>query len=322
MRDIVRLLCSAVAAVSIALYPAKAQEVTARARIDSTEYLVGDAITVHVSLSHPAGVTFQPTVGDSLGAFTVIGRAPFRQQGGTETATEFVVAKYDSGAGVIPAISFLYSLPGDTGSRTVSTNGLFASVRTVPVDTAAEIRDLKPPLSIPIPLWEIALYIGAVLLAGGLGYLLYRFWKRRRQSRGGEAFVPPSRPAHVIALEELGKLKDRHLWQQGLIKQYYSEVTEIFRRYIENRYRLMALEETTDEILDGLRKLRMSEDLLGRGSEILRRADLVKFAKHQPGVAEHNETLKYVYDFVDRTKITEMTPVSAVEAEGKPHVAA
>jgi hypothetical protein len=316
------LFCSAVVAVGVALQPAKAQEVTARARIDSTEYLVGDAITVHVILSHPAGVTFQPTVGDSLGAFSVIGRTPFRQMGETATATELVVAKYDSGAAAIPAISFLYSLRGDTGSRTVSTNGLFASVQTVPVDTAAEIKDLKPPVSIPIPLWEIALYAGVVLVAGGLGYLLYRFWKRRRQSRGGEAFVPPARPAHVIALEELGKLKERHLWQQGLIKQYYSEVTEIFRRYIENRYRLMALEETTDEILDGLGKLRMSEDLLGRGSEILRRADLVKFAKHQPGVTEHEETLKFVYEFVDRTKITEMTPVSAVEAEGGSHVAA
>jgi hypothetical protein len=322
MRATTHLFCSAVVAVGVALQPAKAQEVTARARIDSTEYLVGDAITVHVILSHPAGVTFQPTVGDSLGAFSVIGRTPFRQMGETATATELVVAKYDSGAAAIPAISFLYSLPGDTGSRTVSTNGLFASVRTVPVDTAAEIKDLKPPVSIPIPLWEIALYAGVVLLAGGLGYLLYRFWKRRRQSRGGEAFVPPARPAHVIALEELGKLKERHLWQQGLVKQYYSEVTEIFRRYIENRYRLMALEETTDEILDGLGKLRMSEDLLGRGSEILRRADLVKFAKHQPGVAEHEETLKFVYEFVDRTKITEMTPVSAVEAEGGSHVAA
>ncbi len=322
MRRTIRLLCSAIAAVSIVLFPAKAQEVTARARIDSTEYLVGDAITVHVTLSHPPGVTFQPSVRDSLGAFTVIGHAPFRQQGETETATEFVVAKYDSGAAVIPAISFLYSLPGDTGSRTVSTNGLFASVRTVPVDTASEIKDLKPPLSIPVPLWEIALYAGAILLAGALGYFVYRFWKERRESRGGESFLLPSRPAHVIALEELGKLKDRHLWQQGLIKQYYSEVTEIFRRYIENRYRLMALEETTDEILDELRKLRMSDDLLGRGSEILRRADLVKFAKHQPGVTEHEETMKFVYDFVDRTKITEMTPVSAVEAEGKPHVAA
>jgi hypothetical protein len=322
MRAIIRLLWPVFAAAGIALFPAKAQEVTARARIDSTEYLVGDAITVHVTISHPAGMTFQPAVGDSLGAFTVIGREPFRQQGQTETATEFVVAKYDSGAAVIPAISFLYSLPGDTGSRTVSTNGLYASVRTVPVDSAAEIKDLKPPLSIPIPLWEVALYAGAVLLAGALGYFLYRVWKQRRESRGGEGFVPPSRPAHIIALEELGKLKDRHLWQQGLIKQYYSEVTEIFRRYIENRYRLMALEETTDEILDGLRKLRMSEDLLGRGSEILRRADLVKFAKHQPGIVEHEETLKFVYDFVDRTKITEMTPVTAVGAEGKPHVAA
>ena len=106
------------------------------------------------------------------------------------------------------------------------------------------------------------------------------------------------------------------------VKELQARYERLIAQDTAEQARLMALEETTDEILDGLGKLRMSEDLLGRGSEILKRADLVKFAKHQPGVAEHEETLKFVYEFVDRTKITEMTPVSAVEAEGGSHVAA
>jgi hypothetical protein len=74
---------------------------------------------------------------------------------------------------------------------------------------------------------------------------------------------------------------------------------------MENRYQAMALERTTDEILDDLRRLRMPDDLIRKAESLLRRADLVKFAKHQPVVPEHEESLKAVYDFVERTKIVE-----------------
>jgi hypothetical protein len=117
-------------------------------------------------------------------------------------------------------------------------------------------------------------------------------------------------------------LKEKRLWQQGLIKQFYSEATEIFRRYIENRYRQEALEQTTDEIVSGLLRLKMPGDLVGRAEETLRRADLVKFAKQVPGIPEHEQTLKFVYDFVDRTKIVESASGSNAPAGVKTHVGA
>jgi hypothetical protein len=92
-------------------------------------------------------------------------------------------------------------------------------------------------------------------------------------------------------------------------------VTEIFRRYLENRYAMMAMEETTDEIVNGLRHLRFPDQMLGTAEGVLRRADLVKFAKYLPVPAENEEMITVVHDLVDRTKIVAMTPVS--EGEGK-----
>lgn len=306
------------AASSLALgRPASGQEVAARASTDSTHYLVGDAIRVKVVLSHPKGLTFQPVLGDTLGGFLVLGRSPFEQRGETLTTTEVTVAGYDSGEAVLPPLRFLYSLQGDSTSRGVETNSLRLVVQTVPVDTAQEFRDLKPPISIPLSLTDILEIAGGVLLLAALGYLAYRFWRRRKAQSSGETLVAPLRPAHVIALEELARLKEKRLWQQGLVKQYYSESTEIFRRYIENRYRQAALEQTTDEILVGLRKLRMPDDLVSGSERVLRRADLVKFAKASPDITEHEETVTFVFDFVDRTRITE----SAATAAGvKAHV--
>lgn len=304
------LLWCAVAALWPGGLRVQAQEVSARATVDSTHYLIGDAIPVHIKITHPPSVSFQPLFADTIGGFSVLTHSPFRSEGESASLTDVVVSRYDSGEAVLPPLTFLYTIPGDSIPRTAQTNEIVVSIQTVAVDTSKEFKDIKPPIGIPLPWWEVALYVGAGLLLLVLGYFLYRWRKNRPVAVAGETPSAPRKPAHVIAFEELAALKDKKLWQQGLIKQYYTEVTEIARRYLENRYQAMALERTTDEILDDLRRLRMPDDLVRKAESLLRRADLVKFAKHQPVVPEHEESLKAVYDFVERTKIVEQ-PLTA-----------
>ena len=290
-------------------------QVTATARLDSTTFLIGDRIVVHVGFHHPKGAVFRPLEGDTVGGFHLLSRGSFKQDGDTETSTDIILGKYSAGGAVIPPLQFPYLLPGEKDSHTVSTNALDILVNPVPVDTTQEIKDLKAPLSIPLSLADVALYAGILALIGLAGVAIWKLLKKRKLPEKGEPYVPPPRPAHVIALEELAILKEKKLWQQGLIKQYYSEATEILRRYIENRYQLMALEETTDEILAGLKAQNLPSAVPGVMERVLRRADLVKFAKHLPGVPEHEETLAVVYDVVDKTKLVAMTPVSQAEAK-------
>jgi hypothetical protein len=315
---VVRRIANILVALLLAGIPLNvpAQEsVTARARVDSTQYLIGDLIKVHVDLTHPKGSQLRSVVGDTINGFYVIERRPVAKQSDTNSSTELLFARYDSAAAVLPPLLFQYTVPGDSIARTVSTNPLLLTVRSVPVDTAKDIRDLKPPLSLPITLAEIAFYAGIVLVVVALGYLLYRWWNRRKKNVKGEEYAPPPRPAHIIALEELAALKERKLWQKGEVKRYYSEVTEILRRYIEHRYQLKALEETTDEILTGLAGIKLSGDLLRAVEKILHRADLVKFAKAHPGIPEHEEMMTVAYDVVERTKLIVMTPISEPEAK-------
>jgi hypothetical protein len=159
------------------------------------------------------------------------------------------------------------------------------------------------------------MYVGIVLVCAGLAYLAYRYWKKRKLRQPGETYVPPPRAAHVIALDQLARLKDRKLWQQGRIKEFYTEITEILRRYIENRYQLMALEKTTDEIMVGLRAVAIAAQVLPPLETILRRADLVKFAKYQPGIPEHEEMFTVAYDMIDRTKVVPVVASEPVEAK-------
>lgn len=290
-----------------------AQRASVRAHIDSTVYLVGDRIIVHVDAFHTPGLTLQPLVADSIGGFTVLGQSGVQKITDSTSRAEFVLAKYDSGDATIPSMPFLFFLPGDTASHHAHTNELAVTITTVPPDTSKDIKDLRPIMSLPLAWEDIGLYGGIILVILALAYFGYRFWKKRKAAKGDDGFVPPPRPAHAIALEELGALKAKKLWQAGLVKEYYSELTEILRRYFENRYSMPALEETTDEIMEGLRKLRPGTELLHSTESVLRTADLVKFAKHMPSMSEHEQAMEAVYVFVDRTKIVDMTPVVVAE---------
>lgn len=298
----------------------RSQSVSARARIDSTVFLVGDRIHVRVDLRHSKGLSISPMVGDSLEGFAVLGRSGLTSTSDTTSQTEFVLARYDSGDAAIPPIPFLFYVPNDTASHVALTNQLLVTIQTVPQDTSTSYRDIKPPIDVPMTWQEIALYAGITIIAAALCYLAWWWWKRRLRKLSGEAYVPPPRPAHLIAMEALGDLKAKKLWQQGLVKEYYSELTEIFRRYFEQRYAVPSLEETTDETLAGLRTAGIGDSLVQPAELILRRADLVKFAKHHPTATEHEDSYRGVLSFVEKTRLTQMTPVVNEHVEAKSNV--
>jgi hypothetical protein len=307
------VLIAAILSLQGAVTTLHAQHASVRAHLDSTAYLLGDRIIVHVDVSHTPGLTLQPLVGDSIGGFTVLGQSGVQTITDSTARAEFVLAKYDSGDATIPSMPFMFFLPGDTASHYAHTNELQVTITTVPQDTSKEIKDLRPIMSLPIAWEDVGLYGGIILVVLALAFFGYRYWKKRKAAKGDDGYVPPPRPAHAIAIEELGALKAKKLWQAGHVKEYYSELTEILRRYFENRYSMPALEETTDEIMEGLQKLRPGAELLHSTESVLRIADLVKFAKHTPSMSEHEQAMEAVYVFVDRTKIVDMTPVAVAE---------
>ena len=295
---------------------AAASEIEAHARTDTTEYLVGDWIAVGVELHHPPGATFQMLVGDSLGPYRVLDRQAIEPVDSTETRTAIVVARYDSGTVALPPLEFLASVPGDTTLYRVATAPLVLTVHTLPVAATDSLRALKDPLSIPYTLGEIlaAIAILAVLVAGGL--LLYRYFKRRSPPALVPAEPRPERPPHLVALEELGAVRAKRLWQQGRAKEYHTEVTEVLRRYFERRFAVPALEETTEEILHGLHGAGLREEVLETVGGVLRRADLVKFATYNPSPEEHEETMSSSVAVVERTR----PPVASPKQPAAEHV--
>ncbi|MDI6780189.1 MAG: hypothetical protein QME25_08400 [Bacteroidota bacterium] len=288
------------------VYPAEgvAQDVVVSARIDTNNILIGDQVNLHINLEYPknAKITW-PQIPDLLEGFEIINRTqPVSKQSNQKIIEQnvFTITAFDTGIFIVPPLNFAYSLHNDTTRYLASTSPLLVRVHSVGVDTTAEIKDIKPPLSVAITFAEILPYLIGIVAACIIIYLIY-YLKTRKKPGFMEIFSKPKRPAHEIALESLQSLEAEKLWQRGEVKLYHSKLSDIIRIYIENRFDINAMESTTGEILVDLHSINLNGKLTDSLREMLTLADLVKFAKAQPLPNENDLSLKIAYEFVQRT---------------------
>ena len=213
-----------------------------------------------------------------------------------------IITSFDSGYYAIPPFKFF--LNGDT-TKPITTEALLLSVNTVAVDTTKNIKDIKPPIEVPFSWKEYLPYLyyglGALAILTGIFFLIRYYLKKRKKKPVPEIIVPKI-PAHITALERLEKLKEEKLWQQGKLKEYHSEISEILRQYIEHRFFIPAMEQVSDEIVYAFRTVDVSEELKMKLRHTLFLSDLVKFAKEQPLPNENEQSLTNAFDFVNATK--------------------
>lgn len=295
---------------------ARAQDVMLKAWTDSTSYEIGRWITLQIDGEMPARVdSLIPVVFDTLGPFEVLARKASRPEldGNIRRQTwKFRLITFDSGDVQIPAVPFAYRTSADTVWKIARSQPLALAITTVAVDTSADFKDIKPPLDAPWA-WEDVLpylvFLWAVLVIAALVFLIIHY-KKKRAAAPPPVVARPVIPAHEAAIAALRVVEDKHLWQKGKVKEYYSEVTEIVRQYFERRFHLRALEMTTDEVLTGLRRVREADSVSSETSKLLITADLVKFAKYVPTPDENAEEMALAYSIVRQT-----APKPAARAE-------
>jgi hypothetical protein len=122
----------------------------------------------------------------------------------------------------------------------------------------------------------------------------------------GEELVnnEPLRPAEDVALEKLDVIREQKIWQQGRLKEYHTELTDVIREYISRRFAVSSVEQTSDETLRALRPLLSDQkELFDQLRKMLTLADLVKFAKWTTTPDENEQSLRSAYSFVKETTI-------------------
>jgi hypothetical protein len=282
-----------------------AQNISVEASTDTSAYQVGDYIHYTILVNAQKDLIVNgPAVSDTLAGMELISQqAPQKEEAdGRQVITySYTFSNYDSSDVTIPPVYVFYRAKEDTIVRDISTNAVFFTVRPLKVNPEEGIKDVKQPLRIPLDWRWVALwvFIGLIILAA-----IYYFY-RRYQKRKAE-FVPEKiiirTPPHITAMKSLRALSEKRLWQKGMVKEYHSEITEIIRRYFEERFNLPALEMTSGEAVDELRRRTGTEKIISDTENFLSNADMVKFAKYQPMASVNEEMMKQAEDIVRKTK--------------------
>jgi hypothetical protein len=281
-----------VSLLSTVVFSQQKQVVTS---IDKTKNKIGAEfqLTLKTSVDTTAKVAFPNP--KNFGALEVIQSYAIdtiKKDSKYELVKKYGLTQFDSGKYMIPRVTILIN------NKPFFSDSIRVEVSSVVVDTLKQkLYDIKPIVEVTSSkswIWKLLLIL---LLLAGIGAFVYWFLKIRQKKKiEEEVFKTPIEKATSL----LNSLEKKQLWQKGEVKAYYSELTDIARNYIEEAIDVPAMESTTSELIEGLRKasqkkkMALSQETLENLEKVLQQADLVKFAKSKPLEFEITEDRKKI----------------------------
>ncbi len=307
----IRIISGALFVLGVSLLPSQVMvlnqgaPVTVTAKVDSTHITIGDVLHLTITAQYGDTVTIQPPeMGNQLGDFTVLSHATptFEKKGQQQIAHfQYQISVYDTGRHIIPPIAIPY-YDADTlkAPKLVFTPDIPIYVQSVLAAQTDSLKDIRPPVMPPTS-WAWVWWLLGMMIAAGLIYYLWQWYHNRPR------VVPKFRrvkiePAHVIAFRELDQLLNSPLLQKGHYKAFFSELSNILRRYLANRYFIPAPEETSEEILRSAIELELGEEELHLLRAVLTLSDQIKFARYIPKSEEIERAISQTRQFITATR--------------------
>jgi hypothetical protein len=293
-------------------FKATAQNIQAEAKLQQYTIKIGEQTKLFLSVNQPAKehVNFPKLVDTITGKLIVVSTgkpdtsADQNDKNSITVIQNYTITSFDAGTYTIPSFSI------GSSKDVIKTNELTLQVVSVKVDTTKAIYDIKQPLAVSYTFldwlkdnwyWVVAGLVVLVIVGGLIWY-----FKNKPKVEIVVEEIQPNVPAHVIALNKLKELRDKKLWQQDEIKQYYIELSDVLREYLEKRYEVKTHEKTTDEIFDGLKRKSITNENRNKLKQLLVLSDLVKFAKERPLPRENDESMENAMGFVVNTQQAEV----------------
>jgi len=302
IRGIIVLVFFMTGALWAAVGNAEPDNFTIETVVDKTQVSVGDRIKLELFTENVGKyeVLF-PEEPEQLGDFSFVESKQLKKKwyGVGRAGYEYVLTAFDTGIHVIPPITVKYRKPGEIDWQIAESEQIPIDVKSLLTKESTDIRDIKDIVGGTngrIYVILIGILVFCAFLA--LGIL---WWKKAKQVKAMEA--DRKKPAHEIAYLELQKLKSLKLVEAGFINEYYVRLSDIIRRYLENRFSFRSPEMTTEEFLAALTK---SPQVGKEHKDLLRyfliQCDMVKFAKYGPTEIEVLDSFRLAGNFIDGTK--------------------
>lgn len=279
-------------------------QATANATFDPANIETGDTFALRVLFTgsnvEPVRVDFGAWA-TLLPAQNILSKTEWRRSG-PQWVQQFTLIAFDSATLEFPPL-IVYDHLGNK----IPTNPLQLTV--TPTRSTAEIADMDDIREIvrePVA-WTDYLPEGLAVLCLILGVFWYLRKRKQKPAPKPVAQAPepvfvPVTPPHLLALQKLQRLANEKPWAHGQEMSYYVSLSMIVREYIERRYEVAALESTTLEIMDLLKKVSFPPNLEKSLENLLSRTDFVKFAGTIPPKETHEKNLLIAQEIIEKTQ--------------------
>ena len=285
----------------------QAQQV--KGAVDTTSIRIGEQITYEFQVEadstdlvlFPEGQTFQPL--EMIEAYQVDTSYAGAKM---NLIKRYGLTQFDSGSYTIPRQ--LVSI----NQQPFYTDSVAIEVNNVVVDTTKQglydIKDIVAVERATSKFWEYLLYF--LLLAAVIAGFLFFIIRRSRKKAAAEQKLPPFEQAlfSLKQLDEEYKEPARGIDERDATKAYYSKLTDIVRRYLDEEVYDRSMESTSSELIERLMlekeegKIDLSKETILKLDQILKRADLTKFARTSPGAGQAEADRIVAEEIVKETK--------------------
>lgn len=287
-----------------------AQNVYVNGSIDRDSISVGQPFNYKIDLRIPSDYILNwANLKDTLSSkieiikMSDISKTPIDNSNELMVSQTLTLTSFDTGYVEIPKIGIKYykSLQ-DTTLLTCYTNYSDIYVESVAIDTTMAYKPIKMPIKQSITFIEIVPFMGgSFILAAIVLLVIYLIKRSKNRVTEEEEEAKPAIPAIVTAREKLGLIKESNQWQTSKPKEYYTDLTDIVREYLEGQFGIEAIEMTSDEILESTKALKMNELTFRKLQDTLFTADLVKFAKANPDASQNERAFNEINTFVEES---------------------
>jgi len=221
------------------------------------------------------------------------------------------VTSFDSGSWSIPR------LPFSAGNKKYFSDSIRIEVGYTKIDPNKDYHDIKDIIDIPNPYAKWIVWIVVVVTIGALVLVIWLVRKKKIWKLLSGVAAPRLSP-YEEAIRQLEELERQHLPENGSVKAYYTQLSDIFRLYLFRRMGISSLAETSEELIGQIRRLPVSGEQFSGMAELLRMSDFVKFAKYQPGLSDsehHFQVIRHSIDVLDKIGREEETPVDGLQSD-------
>ena len=298
---------------------ATAQNVILNAKLDTFAMRIGEQTRARLELSIDSGynVVLPELEKEKLvEGIEILESKEYSQNvdgGRKKYIQEYLITSFDSTRYEIPPFEVVVD------KDTFASNRLILDVYSVEIDTANINNIAGPAEVVDVQLtWEEvrdAIYLAIILILVAVALVMTTISLIKNKPIIRIVKVKPKLPSHVIAINRIDEIRNNEsLSAEGNEKEYYTQLTDVLREYMHDRFGIDAQEMTTSEIIDELLKIKDKESIKEL-KEILEVADLVKFAKMKPDERENRLNMTNAIDFVNETKNAEEQIVQPTEVK-------